>query len=261
MAYSEKEKLEYVKEKEEAFLYLKNEKCSQASSVMKPIENTLVFVRSEEFYTRLLKSLKDRKIKRVFMILDENIEERKNDSISLVKKSKYSEILFAEYHNTCSYKNLTDNISKSSFIHESSVVGIAGLWTRKTPDERVIKMKHVGNVILEDGVYIDACTTIHRGTFGSTVIKKNTILSCHINVGHNCEIGENCFIGPHVGIGGSTKIGDNVNIWQGAMIRNGIEICSNVAIGMGSVVTKSITIPGTYIGTPAKMISPEVIKV
>ena len=258
----ETEKEIYLKEKNKLFKELSSLRCFETSSIEDPKENSLVFVRSFKFYNRLLSSIANGDIKNIYLILDESIEEDvAHENIRIVERSKHAEILFAEYHNSLDMNKAEDRISDSAFVHSSSYTGLTGLWVRKTPDERVIKMKHIGNVVLEDGVYIDACTTIHRGTFGSTIIKKNTILSCHINVVHNWEIGENCFIGPNVGIGGSTKIGNNVNIWQGAMIRNGIEICSNVAIGMGSIVTKSIKIPGTYVGTPARIISHEIIKV
>ena len=258
----ETEKEIYLKEKNRLFKELSSLGCLETSSIEDPRENSLIFARSFKFYNILLSRIADRNIKNIYLILDKSVEgAATHKNIRVVERSNYAEILFAEYHNSLSMNEIKDKISDSAFVHSSSSIGLTGLWVRKTPDERVIKMKHVGNVILEDGVYIDACTTVHRGTFGSTIIKKNTILSCHINVGHNCEIGENCFIGPHVGIGGSTKIGNNVNIWQGAMIRNGIEICSNVVIGMGSIVTKSIKIPGTYMGTPARMISHEIIKV
>ena len=41
---------------------------------------------------------------------------------------------------------------------------------------------------------------------------------------------------------------------MGSKILPGIKICSNTIIGAGSVVTKSILAPATYVGTPAKMI-------
>jgi serine acetyltransferase len=251
----------YAKERNQIFQYLKDSNCAGASSVNDPKENTLVFVKTVGFYDKLIKNAESKSIKKVFLILEEGLKERKNKSILLIKTSEYAELLFAEYHNSIEYNGCSNVISDASFIHPSAVVGITGLWIRKTPEQKVIKMKHIGNVVIEDNVYVDACTTIHRGTFGSTIIRKNTLLSCHINVGHNCDIGENCFIGPLVGIGGSTKIGNNVNIWQGAMIRNGIQICDNVVIGMGSVVTKDVTISGTYVGSPARLISDNMINV
>jgi acetyltransferase-like isoleucine patch superfamily enzyme len=49
----------------------------------------------------------------------------------------------------------------------------------------------------------------------------------------------------------STLIGNHVSIGSNATILP-VTICDNVVIGAGSVVTKNITLPGTYVGNPAK---------
>jgi len=48
----------------------------------------------------------------------------------------------------------------------------------------------------------------------------------------------------------STIIGNNVSIGSNATIMP-VEVCDNVVIGAGSVVTKNINEPGTYVGNPA----------
>ena len=47
-----------------------------------------------------------------------------------------------------------------------------------------------------------------------------------------------------------TNIGDNVKIGSNTTILP-VNICSNVIIGAGSLVTKDITKPGIYYGSPA----------
>ena len=51
----------------------------------------------------------------------------------------------------------------------------------------------------------------------------------------------------------STRIGSNVSIGSNATILP-VNICDNVVIGAGSVVTKDIVKPGTYVGNPAKLL-------
>lgn len=53
-------------------------------------------------------------------------------------------------------------------------------------------------------------------------------------------------------------LGDNVFIGAGAIIIGPVEICSNVIIGAMSLVNRSITEPGVYVGSPAKKISDKV---
>ena len=54
-------------------------------------------------------------------------------------------------------------------------------------------------------------------------------------------------------IGGSSSIGDNVMCGIGSIIINKINICSNVTIGAGTIVTKNISKPGTYVTVGNKL--------
>ncbi|MDO5046902.1 MAG: UDP-3-O-(3-hydroxymyristoyl)glucosamine N-acyltransferase, partial [Campylobacter sp.] len=73
-----------------------------------------------------------------------------------------------------------------------------------------IKIYHNGNVILEDFVEIGACTTIDRGVFEPTIIKRHTKIDNLVQIGHNCELGQGCLIVAQTGLAGSTKLGRNV---------------------------------------------------
>ena len=101
-------------------------------------------------------------------------------------------------------------------------------------------------------------------------IGNNTKVQSHSFVCELVTIGDNCFIGHGVMFindlflkGGpargdkdlwmSTNIGNHVSIGSNATILP-VDICERVVIGAGSVVTKSITKPGIYVGNPAKLI-------
>lgn len=102
----------------------------------------------------------------------------------------------------------------------------------------------------------------------SVIIGANTKIQSHSFICELVEIGSHCFIGHGVMFindlfsdGGpamgdkskwkSTKIGNYVSIGSNATIL-AVEICDNVVIGAGTVVTKNIYEPGTYIGNPAR---------
>jgi sugar O-acyltransferase (sialic acid O-acetyltransferase NeuD family) len=80
----------------------------------------------------------------------------------------------------------------------------------------------------------------------------------HINlnctVGHDSVLGDFSTISPGVHISGNVQIAEKVFIGTGAVVLEKIAICSNVLIGAGSVVTKNVTLPGTYVGCPARKI-------
>ena len=162
--------------------------------------------------------------------------------------------IFTMIHNTLNGKRTPDDniIGKNCFIHPSAVLDVEGMHSCKTPDGRMIQLKHLGNVILEDDVMILALATIQRAVFGSTIIKCGVKIDSHVNIGHNSIIGENSVITLGSILGGSTTIGKNCMIGLGSIIRNGTTICDNVIVGQGSNVVTDITEPGIYMGSPAK---------
>lgn len=52
------------------------------------------------------------------------------------------------------------------------------------------------------------------------------------------------------------RFGDNVVIGAGSVVIGPVDICDNVTIGAMSLVNKSITEPGVYVGVPARRIAP-----
>ena len=118
---------------------------------------------------------------------------------------------------------------------------------------------------LGDNVFVGPFVEITKGVS----IGNNTRISSHSFICPKVEIGKNCFIGHGVMFVNDkfsnskinfeeenwlkTTIGNNVLIGSNATILP-VKICENVTIGAGSVVTKDISIPGTYMGNPAKFL-------
>jgi acetyltransferase-like isoleucine patch superfamily enzyme len=100
-------------------------------------------------------------------------------------------------------------------------------------------------------------------------IAARTRVQSHAFICELVTIGEDCFIGHGVmfvndtfSTGGpargnrdlwrSTAVGNRVSIGSNATILP-VKICDDVVIGAGAVVTKDITVRGTYLGNPARM--------
>ena len=79
---------------------------------------------------------------------------------------------------------------------------------------------------------------------------------CIINTGavveHDNRIDDFVHISPAAALGGTVSVGVGTHVGIGVSVRNNICICANSVIGAGAVVVKDITIPGTYIGVPAR---------
>ena len=93
-------------------------------------------------------------------------------------------------------------------------------------------------------------------------IQSHSFICDLVTIGHNSTIAHGVmFINDKFSNGGpangnkelweETFIGNNVSIGSNSTILP-VTICDNVVIGAGSVVTKNISQPGTYLGNPAK---------
>ena len=71
---------------------------------------------------------------------------------------------------------------------------------------------------------------------------------------HDTRVGDFNFFATNSVIGGGSKIGDRNFFAFSSIVRNGIAVADDVCVGMGSVITKSIIRPGTYMGVPAKRV-------
>lgn len=143
-------------------------------------------------------------------------------------------------------------IGKRAIIHSGVVVGSDGFGFY--PDEKGVfhKIPQVGNVIIEDDVELGANVCIDRASLGSTLIKRGVKLDNMVQVAHNVVIGEDTVISAQTGISGSCKVGKNCMIAGQVGIVGHIEIADKVVIIAQSGVSKGLSKPGTYIGSPAK---------
>jgi len=108
------------------------------------------------------------------------------------------------------------------------------------------KIAQLGGVRIGDDVEIGANTTIDRGALSDTLIGNGVKLDNQIMIAHNVQIGDNTAMAGCSGISGSTKIGRNCMIAGGVGLVGHIEVCDNVFITGMTMVTRSITEPGSY---------------
>lgn len=141
------------------------------------------------------------------------------------------------------------HIGARGIVHSGVIIGADGFGF--APDfSRAggawVKIPQTGGVRIGDDVEIGANTTIDRGAIEDTVIGNDVKLDNQIQIGHNCSIGDHTIISGCVGIAGSAKIGSRVMIGGAAGILGHLEICDGAIISAMTLVTKSITEPGTY---------------
>ncbi|MCX7930790.1 MAG: UDP-3-O-(3-hydroxymyristoyl)glucosamine N-acyltransferase [Chlorobi bacterium] len=140
-------------------------------------------------------------------------------------------------------------------VGPGAVIGSEGFGYLEMKDGSYRRLHHVGNVAIEDGVDVGANTCIDRALLGSTIIKRGVKIDNLVHIAHNVVIGENSALAAQAGIAGSTVVGQRNRIGGQAGLTGHTVTCDDVIIGAQAGVSKSITEPGQYSGTPAQELS------
>jgi len=106
---------------------------------------------------------------------------------------------------------------------------------------------HLGN-----GIMICAGTTLTTEvTLGDFVH-----VNLHCTIAHCTTIGAFSTLSPGCHIAGGVVIGEGCFIGAGAVVNENVRIAARTVIGAGATVVQDITLPGTYVGTPARLLVP-----
>lgn len=137
------------------------------------------------------------------------------------------------------------SIGDQVIVHSNAVLGADGFGFANEGGAW-IKIHQLGGVSIGDRVEIGACTTVDRGALGNTILEDGVKLDNHVQIAHNVRVGENTAMAAFVGVSGSTVIGRNCTFAGQVGIVGHITICDGVHVTGATVVSKSITEPGSY---------------
>jgi len=156
------------------------------------------------------------------------------------------------YPNVSVYQNT--RIGNRVTIGSGSVIGSDGFGYVKDDDSTMIKVPHLGGVLIEDDVEIGSNTSVDRGTMGDTVIKKGSKIDNLVQIAHNCIVGENNILCGMVGLSGSTELGNNVIMAANSGTKGHIKIGDNCVVTALTNVSKDLkpgsSVKGVYPARP-----------
>ncbi len=141
-------------------------------------------------------------------------------------------------------------IGKNCILHANCVIGAYGFGYESSSGIHRLSCQ-LGNVVLEDNVEVGACSTIDRGTYGSTVIGEGSKLDNLVMVAHNCRLGRYNLICAGVGIAGSTTTGDYVVMAGRVGVRDHIHIGDGAVIGAMAGIMAEVPPGARVVGIPA----------
>jgi len=143
-------------------------------------------------------------------------------------------------------------IGQDCILHSGVVIGGDGFGFHPSPDGRgLIKIPHIGNVVIGNHVEIGACTCIDRAKFGSTTVGDGTKIDNLVQVGHGCRIGRCCVLCGQVGLAGSAVLGDGVMMGGQSGVADATEVGAGARVGGGAGVTGHVEAGASVMGMPA----------
>ena len=166
--------------------------------------------------------------------------------------------------------SLTAQASSTQPLSETSVAkpeirhaGIVDVTFGK--NVTVVQPVNIYGCTIGDGSFVGPFVEIQKGV----MIGKRCRIQSHSFICELVTIGDDCFIShgvmfindlfvtgrptPERHLWRSTKLGSHVSVGTNATVLP-VAICDHVVIGAGAVVTKDITVPGFYVGNPARLL-------
>jgi UDP-3-O-[3-hydroxymyristoyl] glucosamine N-acyltransferase len=143
-------------------------------------------------------------------------------------------------------------IGAQCILHNNVSIGADGFGYRPSDDGRgLVKIPHIGNVVIGNGVEIGANSCVDRAKFSSTILGDGCKIDNLVQIAHNCVLGRSCIMAGSSGLAGSVTLGDGVVIGGSASIKDHTTIHSGATVGAGSGVVGDVAAGKTVLGYPA----------
>lgn len=133
-------------------------------------------------------------------------------------------------------------IGDNCIIRGGSIIGGQGYEFIRNLNGSILRVEHVGKVIIGENVEIKEHCTIHRAIFDwdYTSIGDYSKLDAHSHIGHGTKLGKRVMICSHGNLAGNINVEDDVYIGPGATISNRVTLRKGCKVSIGSVVTKDV---------------------
>jgi UDP-3-O-[3-hydroxymyristoyl] glucosamine N-acyltransferase len=143
-------------------------------------------------------------------------------------------------------------IGSNCILHPNVTIGADGFGFRPSPDGKgLLKIPHIGNVIIGNGVEIGSSSCVDRGKFSATIVGDGCKIDNLVQIGHNSKMGRCCIMAGSSGLAGSVTLGDGVVVGGSASISDHVTLGNGVQVGGGSGVMSDWGDGKKILGYPA----------
>jgi UDP-3-O-[3-hydroxymyristoyl] glucosamine N-acyltransferase len=143
-------------------------------------------------------------------------------------------------------------IGSHCILNPNATIGADGFGFMPNPNgQGLLKIAHIGNVVIGNGVEIGSSTCIDRGKFSATIIGDGCKLDNLVQVGHNSRMGKCCIMAGSSGLAGSVTLGNGVMVGGGSCISDHVTLGNGVQVGGASGVITNFEDGKKIMGYPA----------
>ena len=142
-------------------------------------------------------------------------------------------------------------IGSRVIVHPNAVIGADGFGYVPHPERGLVKVPHVGRVVVEDDAEIGAGTCVDRAKFGETRIGGHVKIDNLVQIGHGCTVGAFSVICGQTGLAGSVRVGKGVTLAASVGIADNRSVGDGARLGARAGVMHDVPAGSDWIGAPA----------
>lgn len=128
--------------------------------------------------------------------------------------------------------------------------------------DELLRAGHSLATIIDPSAILSPSAKIGPGTLivAGAIVNADTEIGAHViintgaSVDHDCRVGAGVHVAPHATLCGGVHVGDLSFIGAGATLVPLAHFPAQSTLGAGSTLTQSASTPGTWVGSPARLL-------
>lgn len=175
----------------------------------------------------------------------------------------YTDIVFlddAPHITSCAGYPVVGSVSEANNLEGDLFIAIGNAQVRRRITEansgRVIATLIHPSAVVARSASVGAGSVLMAGAVinPGVTLGRGVIINTCASVDHDSTVCDYVHVAVGAHLCGTVTVGEGTWVGAGAVVNNNVKVCPGVTVGTGAAVVRDITLPGTYVGVPARLI-------